>query len=384
MSLSPQQQQALQTLIAQRDPLLNGLQCYVVGGAVRDTLLQLPVGDRDWVVVGAAPEQLAQRGFIPVGGDFPVFLHPRTKEEFALARTERKSGRGYKGFTFYTGQDVSLVEDLSRRDLTINAMALGTNGQFYDPLGGYIDLQKRCLRHVGQAFVEDPVRLLRLARFAARFYTFSIADDTLALAQELVQNGEVDALVAERVWQELHKALCTEHPWRMFEVLGQCGAAERILPGLVLSPEVELALARAVHAKLGPDQRFAVLCYQSAAPAQLATQLRAPSHFKDLARLLPLFLESLALPFTSTDVATALQRLDSLRKPERFQQLVATAQCVTQSDLSHWLRAACAFASVDAGAIARSYQGQPKSIPEAVWEARLDALSAIFSVEKKR
>lgn len=378
MGLSPQQQQALRALIKKDDPLLKGLQCYVVGGAVRDTLLQLPVGDRDWVVVGASPEQLAQRGFIPVGGDFPVFLHPRTKEEFALARTERKSGRGYKGFTFYTGQDVSLAEDLARRDLTINAMALDLQGQFHDPLGGYADLQQRCLRHIGSAFAEDPVRLLRLARFAARFYCFSIATETLDLARQLVQSGEVDALVAERVWQELYKALCTEHPWRMLQVLQQCEAVSRILPGLELNAQVEAALARAVQANLEPEQRFAVLCYQSADPAQLATRLRAPSHFKDLARLLPLLLQAVAGPFAVHEVAAALQRLDSLRKPERWQQLVQAAQSVLKTDLTLWLQAAQAFASVDAGAIARCHQEQPKAIPEAVWAARLDAMKPIF------
>lgn len=378
MKLSRQQQQALQDLVAESDPLLVGLQCYVVGGAVRDTLLQLPVGDRDWVVVGATPDQLAQKGFIPVGGDFPVFLHPSTKEEFALARTERKSGRGYKGFTFYTGQEVSLDDDLSRRDLTINAMAIDRNGQLYDPLGGYIDLQQRCLRHVGQAFVEDPVRLLRLARFAARFDTFEIAAETLALAQQLVQNGEVDALVAERVWLELYKGLCTQQPWRMLEVLMQCGAAQRVLPGLVLNEAVEGALVRAVQRGLMPEQRFAVLCYQSPEPAQVAVQLRAPSHFKDLARLLPFLLEALPLSDSVAEVAAVLQRLDCLRKPERFRQLVAAAQCVTQTDLNEWLRAAHAFSAVDAGAIARTYQRQPSTISEAVWAARLKALTTIF------
>ncbi len=378
MELSTLQRQALMALVQRTDPLLEGLDCYVVGGAVRDTLLQLPVGDRDWVVVGATPEQLAQRGFIPVGGDFPVFLHPRTKEEFALARTERKSGRGYKGFTFYTGQDVSLADDLVRRDLTINAMALDTLGQFHDPLHGYADIQQRCLRHVGQAFAEDPVRLLRLARFAARFSDFTIAPETLDLAQHLVASGEVDALVPERVWQELHKGLQTGAPVRMVQVLAQCGALSRVLPGLVWNEAATQALTCAVQRQLDLAQRFALLCIQSPNPEQLADHIRAPSAFKDLARLLPLFLKSAAGPLNAVTVANTLQRLDSLRKPERFALVVQAAQCVVPTDLTPWLQAAQCFASVDAGVIAQAHQGQPKSIPEVIWAARLDALSAIF------
>src|SRR5690606_24484336 len=175
------------------DPVVEGLEVYVVGGAVRDALLGLPAGDRDWVVVGATPEAMAARGFTPVGGDFPVFLHPQTHEEYALARTERKSGRGYKGFVFHAGREVTLDEDLRRRDLTVNAIARAPDGALVDPLNGVQDLQARVLRHTGPAFVEDPVRLLRLARFAARFHDFSIAPETMALCRTLVDNGEVDA-----------------------------------------------------------------------------------------------------------------------------------------------------------------------------------------------
>jgi tRNA nucleotidyltransferase/poly(A) polymerase len=189
------------------DEAVAGLDVYVVGGAVRDGLLGLPAGDRDWVVVGATPQEMSRRGFIPVGGDFPVFLHPRSKEEYALARTERKSGRGYKGFTFYTGVDVTLEDDLRRRDLTINAIARRPDGVLVDPLNGQADIRARVLRHVGQAFAEDPVRLLRLARFAARFDAFSIAPETMALCRRLVAEGEVDARVPERVWREVAKGL---------------------------------------------------------------------------------------------------------------------------------------------------------------------------------
>ena len=189
------------------DPAVQGLQAYVVGGAVRDQMLGLPAGDRDWVVVGSTPEEMSRRGFVPVGGDFPVFLHPRTKEEYALARTERKSGRGYQGFTFYTGADVTLEQDLLRRDLTVNAMALTPDGALVDPLDGASDLKARVFRHVGEAFSEDPVRILRLARFAARFGDFTVADETMALCRGMVEDGEVDALVPERVCKEVARGM---------------------------------------------------------------------------------------------------------------------------------------------------------------------------------
>ncbi|WP_239645068.1 multifunctional CCA addition/repair protein, partial [Comamonas sp. B-9] len=209
---------------------------YMVGGAVRDRLLGLPVNDHDWVVVGTTPEAMLAQGFVPVGKDFPVFLHPRTHEEYALARTERKSGRGYRGFSIATSPDVTLEQDLARRDLTINAMAapVDWNGSdpVTDPYGGQADLQARVLRHVTDAFREDPVRILRLARFAARFQDFSVAPETVALMRQMVADGEVDALVPERVWQELARGLMEAQPSRMFEVLRDCGALARLLPEL--------------------------------------------------------------------------------------------------------------------------------------------------------
>src|SRR5690554_4922473 len=232
------------------DPAIAGLQAYVVGGAVRDALLGLPAGDRDWVVVGATPEEMSARGFIPVGGDFPVFLHPRSKEEFALARTERKSGRGYKGFTFYTGTDVTLEDDLRRRDLTVNAIARHADGTLVDPCGGLDDLRDRVLRHVGDAFAEDPVRLLRLARFAARFHDFTVAPETLEQCRRLVESGEVDALVPERVWQEVAKGLMAERPGRMFDVLAQTGALPRVMPQLIYADVLDGELSRAYERRL--------------------------------------------------------------------------------------------------------------------------------------
>jgi len=192
---------------------------FLVGGAVRDRLLGRPAGDLDWVVIGATPEQMGAAGYLPVGRDFPVFLHPRTHEEYALARTERKTAPGYHGFSFHTGPDVTLEDDLSRRDLTVNAMAMDEDGMVIDPWGGQADLQARVLRHVGSAFKEDPVRILRLARFLARFTEFEVAPETLALCREMVAAGEVDALVHERVWQELSRGLMETQPSRMFTFL---------------------------------------------------------------------------------------------------------------------------------------------------------------------
>src|SRR5574340_317665 len=205
------------------------MQIYEVGGAVRDELLGLPVQDRDYVVTGATPEEMVRQGFTPVGKDFPVFLHPQTHEEYALARTERKSGRGYKGFTVYAAPEVSLEEDLRRRDLTINAMAKAPDGALVDPFGGKRDLEAGVLRHVSEAFTEDPVRILRVARFAARF-GFRVADETLELMRAMVRSGEADYLVPERVWQEVARGLMERRPSRMFGVLRECGALARIMP----------------------------------------------------------------------------------------------------------------------------------------------------------
>ena len=203
---------------------------YLVGGAVRDALLGHPGADRDWVVVGSTPEALVAQGFVPVGRDFPVFLHPDTREEYALARTERKTARGYHGFAVHAAPDVTLEQDLARRDLTINAIAQDAQGQRIDPYGGERDIQAKVLRHVTDAFREDPVRILRLARFAARFPDFTVAPETVTLMREMVENGEVDALVSERVWQELSRGLMATRPSRMLQVLRDCGALQRLLP----------------------------------------------------------------------------------------------------------------------------------------------------------
>ena len=367
------------------DHTLEGLQVYIVGGAVRDALLQQTAGDRDWVVVGATPELMAERGFIPVGGDFPVFLHPVTKEEYALARTERKSGRGYKGFTFYTGVDVTLEQDLIRRDLTVNAIAQSTAGTLIDPLNGVRDLRLKILRHVGPAFEEDPVRILRLARFMARFTDFSVADETLTLCRNMVASGEVDALVPERVWQELSRGLLSAQPSRMLALLAEVGAATRVMPELCLTQRVQQWVDACAQQGLSLASRYAALCLDSSALKELAKRLRIPSECVDMARLLPTVLQAIsalakndqAVERRAETVLSLFETCDALRKPERFETLLAVAVVVEPSlaaaqgpTLQTWLALTLA---VDAGAAARSASA-PEQIKQVVRAARLKAL----------
>jgi len=358
------------------DAVVAGLDAYVVGGAVRDALLGRPSGDRDWVVVGATPEAMVQRGFIAVGGDFPVFLHPHTKEEYALARTERKSGRGYKGFTFYCGTEVTLQDDLRRRDLTINAMAQARDGSVIDPYDGAGDIQRRVLRHVGEAFVEDPVRLLRLARFAAGLPDFTIAAETLALCQRMVHDGEVDALVPERVWRELEKSLQSPRPDRFLDVLTQTGALARVLPGLMVDEDVIQGLLRGVHARIATPGRFALLCRRSDNPAAIARHLRTPSACRDQATLLPQLLAMLRdLPQTPASWLACMECCDARRQPARFLDLLAAAACVVPLNVADWAHRVRAVRAVDAGAIAKTVQGAD-AIRQALRHAFLETLAA--------
>ncbi|MDA0983075.1 MAG: multifunctional CCA tRNA nucleotidyl transferase/2'3'-cyclic phosphodiesterase/2'nucleotidase/phosphatase, partial [Proteobacteria bacterium] len=308
------------------------MKAYVVGGAVRDELLGEAVVDRDWVVVGATPEEMTAAGFRPVGKDFPVFLHPQTHEEYALARTERKSGRGYKGFTVYCAPDVTLEDDLSRRDLTINAMARGDDGRLVDPFGGERDLRAGILRHVSAAFEEDPVRILRVARFSAR-YPFRIADETMALMRRMLELGEVEHLVAERVWQELERGLSEPHPERMFEALAACGAAARLIPEIDPGPEAVAALRRAAAARYSTTVRFGVLAWFRGAAAEagmkaLCERVRVPNEERDLA----LLAVRLRAPIEAAGEADpkallgVLKSVDAVRRGERFLQLLAVAQ----------------------------------------------------------
>ncbi|MAK56249.1 MAG: hypothetical protein CML17_10475 [Pusillimonas sp.] len=366
------------------DPLVSDLQAYIVGGAVRDALLGLPAGDRDWVVVGATPEKMVQKGFIPVGDDFPVFLHPKTKEEYALARTERKSSRGYKGFTFYTGQDVTLEEDLRRRDLTINAIAQTPDGRMVDPLNGFADIQKRVLRHIGEAFCEDPVRLLRLARFAARFTHFSIAPETLKLARRLVTDGEVDALVPERVWREVSRGLVSEAPYRMFDVLAETGALERVMPGLSFDGVSRRNLQCAAQRHLPLPSCAALLCSSSLNPATVLQAVKAPSQCVDYARLLPVVRSRLASAQTANEYLMLIEQCDGLRKPERFLDLITAACCIGNELVNlettlrlDWETRLDAVRAVDGGLIAKKHQGQPQVIKDAVRHARLEALTGM-------
>ena len=265
------------------------MKIYTVGGAVRDQLLGLPVADRDYVVVGSTPAEMVKAGYKPVGKDFPVFLHPQTKEEYALARTERKTARGYHGFEFHAAPGVTLEEDLARRDLTINAIAQDADGTIIDPFGGVADLHAGVLRHVGPAFAEDPVRILRVARFAARF-GFEIAPVTLELMRGMVAAGEAAALVAERVWQELARGMMERRPSRMFRVLHACGAAAVVLPefaGSIASDRALAVLDAGADRGLALAQRFALLAMHAddSAIATLCSRLRVPEECRELAML---------------------------------------------------------------------------------------------------
>jgi tRNA nucleotidyltransferase (CCA-adding enzyme) len=336
---------------------------------VRDELLGLPLQDRDYVVVGATPEEMARRGFKPVGRDFPVFLHPHTHEEYALARTERKSGRGYKGFAVHAAPDVTLEDDLRRRDLTINAMARAEDGALIDPFGGARDLEAGILRHVSEAFAEDPVRILRVARFAARF-GFRVADETMQLMRRMVDAGETDYLVAERVWQEFAKGLGEKQPERMFEVLEESGLRAKLLPEVESTP----------RSFAGPvPVRFALLAWPlpEAAVEALSERLRAPSDARELALLASRNRERLlASPRApAPELLELLKRTDALRRPERFAELLQTAALAApQADLSRLQKALRAAAGVDAGAVARNTA--PNEIAKRVDEARLRAIAA--------
>ncbi len=307
------------------------MKTYLVGGAVRDTLLGRSGSDRDWVVVGATPEQMVGLGFVPVGKDFPVFLHPETKEEYALARTERKTAPGYKGFVVHASPDVTLEQDLARRDLTINAIAKDPEDprHLIDPFGGQADLKGRVLRHVTDAFREDPVRILRLARFAARFGDFEVAPETVALARDMVRAGEVDALVPERVWQEVERGLMAGHPWRMAQVMWDCGAWQRLWPELDWHAPNRARLWQwldtSAHgaSALSVGQRWALWCH-GASPEQVSAigeRFRVPQAVNELA--LGWAAWGAGLQDAPPDAASAcerLHRMDAQRRPERVQE----------------------------------------------------------------
>ena len=294
---------------------------YLVGGAVRDQLLGLPVTERDFVVVGATPEVMLARGFKQVGRDFPVFLHPDTHEEYALARTERKTGPGYTGFVCFADPQITLEEDLKRRDLTINALAQTADGQIIDPYGGLTDLKNHILRHVSEAFIEDPVRLLRIARFAARFPDFSIAPETQKLLCQMVENHEIDALVPERVWQEVHKALSETHASRFFVALDSCGALSKLFPEFDLA-KLTQTLDKLVDPALTAIERWAAITYLliPQVASALARRLRIPKAYLRLTRTLQKV--AVAKPTNIEETLYLLEQIGFFRYP---QQLVIVA-----------------------------------------------------------
>jgi tRNA nucleotidyltransferase (CCA-adding enzyme) len=344
------------------------VKAYVVGGAVRDELLGLPLKDRDHVVVGSTPEEMASLGYRPVGKDFPVFLHPHTQEEYALARTERKSGRGYKGFAVHAAPDVTLEEDLRRRDLTINAMAKAPGGELIDPFGGEKDLRAGVLRHVSEAFAEDPVRILRVARFAARF-GFRVAQDTMELMREMVRSGEADFLVPERVWQEFSKGLAEQHAHKMLEVLEATGLSKKLLPEIRQQP-------KAFSGSL--PVRFAVLAWPlgEAQVEALSERLKAPNEPRELALLGSRNRERLRAAHAAgpEELLELLKRADAFRRPERFRELLEAARLAEPGlDTEALERAYRAAGAVDAGQIA-SQAKSPSDIARRIDDARVAAI----------
>ena len=417
-----------------------GMQIYLVGGAVRDALLGLPVKDRDWVVVGGTPEALIAEGYLPVGKDFPVFLHPKTREEFALARTERKTAPGYRGFKVHAAPDVTLEQDLARRDLTINAIAVQadrsslegatdlTGAEFIDPYDGRQDLAHKVLRHVTEAFREDPVRILRVARLVARFADFTVASETLLLMGEMVQAGEADHLVPERVWQELAKGLLENTPSRMFAVLRECGALARLLPEVDrlwgvpqradYHPEVDtgvhLMLVLDMSARLQASLPVRLACLfhdlgKASTPAHMLP--KHTGHEERSVRLLKAICERLRVPTECRELAEVaarehgnihrsadlgasalvrlLQRCDAFRKPERFGELLLACECDARGRLGHseaaygarprLLAALSAARSVTTHSIAESALAagsNGKHIGELIQQARVAAVQA--------
>ena len=402
------------------------MQVYLVGGAVRDQLLGRTVVERDYVVVGATPEQMLTAGYKPVGSDFPVFLHPQSKEEYALARTERKSGVGYGGFTFYTSPDLPLEEDLIRRDLTINAMALAEDGSIIDPYGGQQDLHNRLLRHVSPAFIEDPLRVLRVARFAARYAPlgFSVAPETLALMQELVNQGEINHLTPERIWKETQRALLEDRADVYFEVLRQCGALKVIMPEVdalfgvpqrpEYHPEVDtgihtlMTLQRACEAQYSDRVRFATVLHdlgKALTPTDLlprhaehetrgvepiralCQRLKVPSQYQQLAELVcrEHLLCHRVMELRPGTIWRLLQRLDVLRRPERVEEFIQACECDARGRLglenrpyeqAHFMREAIQqVRNIRAIDLPPHIQGA--DIGEALIEARIAAITVL-------
>jgi len=353
------------------------MKIYLVGGAVRDKYLNLPVKECDWVVTGATPEKMLKLGFRQVGKDFPVFLHPDTHEEYALARTERKIASGYKGFETYFDPNVSLEEDLRRRDLTINAIAETADGKFIDPFNGLNDLKNKVLRHVSAAFVEDPVRILRIARFAARFATlgFKIADETLVLMQKMVDNGEVDALVPERVWKEVSRALLESQPAEFFKVLKDCHALPRLFPELVDFFEISItALNQAVEITDKPLLRWMALFHRLTAEQlnNLNQRLHLPKEYFELNQMVVNYCSFLKTDLNAEESLQLLEKLDAFRREERFEDFLKVCEIlhIKITDFKNQYKLA---QSVDVkDLISQGIQGI--AVKKALYQARLEKI----------
>lgn len=349
------------------------MKIYLVGGAVRDQLLGLPVKEKDWVVVGATQHDMLQKGFRQVGKDFPVFLHPKSHEEYALARKERKVGKGYTGFEFDTAPDVTLEEDLKRRDITINAIAMADDGTIIDPYHGQEDLKQRILRHVSPAFAEDPVRILRLGRFAARF-GFPVAPETRVLMQSMVNAGEVDALVAERVWKELERALEEKYPDQFFHVLAACDALSLLFPSIQLQgPGVRALNKTAPHAHL----RFAALLHNLSENdiSLLCERYKVPHDDRDLALLVSKYLPdySKASTLDAEELVNLFQCLDAFRREKRFNDFLSVCEACS-SISSDWLKQAYPLAKhIDVSDVVNNNQG--KAIAEKIRAIRCEAIN---------
>jgi tRNA nucleotidyltransferase (CCA-adding enzyme) len=405
------------------------MQTYIVGGAVRDELLGFAVKDKDYVVVGSTPEAMLAAGFKPVGKDFPVFLHPETRDEYALARTERKTAKGYKGFAIQASPEVTLEQDLARRDLTINAIARTDDGQLVDPFNGVADIQSRTLRHVSAAFAEDPVRILRVARFSARLVDFNVAPETMLLMRQMVEAGEVDALVAERVWQEIAKGLMEAKPSRMFEVLRSCGALQKILPELdrlwgVPQPEqhhpeidtgvhVMMVIDYAASQNFSLSIRFAALMHdlgKGTTPREVlpkhigheqrsanllkevCQRLRVPNDCKELGMMTAKFHGKLhqAPQMRPATLLEFLIELDAIRQPDRFKDFLKACEADSRGRTGYadcqtpaaelMLKVLNAAAAVDAGAVAMACE-EAEQIKVKVFEARLEAVKALLAMK---
>ncbi|GHD50149.1 tRNA nucleotidyltransferase (CCA-adding enzyme) [Marinobacter persicus] len=361
------------------------MQTYLVGGAVRDKLLGLNVKDHDWVVVGATPEEMLERGFKQVGADFPVFLHPKTHEEYALARTERKQGQGYHGFSVYAAPDVTLEDDLKRRDLTINAMAETENGELVDPFNGHTDLRNRTLRHVSDAFCEDPLRILRTARFAARLAPrgFTVCKQTMDLMRRMVSEGELEHLVPERVWQEMQRALHEQSPTVFFDLLRELGALTVLIPELAdpLALEAGLRALACIHKHEGSTaQRFAALLSALPEPDAVhrAAAMKTPNDCRDMTHLVCLFMTELdgisKNGLAPQQALELLGRADLWRRAERFETLLQTLACTANPSLYPILEQLRAAADAASGVnprdlLAQGYKG--KELGEAIQHERL-------------